>query len=70
VELWDTTKDNARLLLDAHSQRTEHIAFGSDDNVVFTNTNMPRAVLLPEISVGLILQTGWVRRIRYLDQSG
>jgi WD40 repeat protein len=34
------------------------------------NTNMPTAVLLPEISVGLILQTGWVRRIRYLDQSG
>jgi WD40 repeat protein len=32
------------------------------------NTNMPTAVLLPEASVGLILQSGSVRQIRYLDQ--
>ena len=32
------------------------------------NTNMPTAVLLPDASVGLILQSGSVRQIRYLDQ--
>jgi hypothetical protein len=31
------------------------------------NTNFPKAVLLPEVSLGLILQSGSVRKIRYLD---
>lgn len=38
VELWDAAGTDARISLDAHTVRVEHIAFGSQDGIVLTSS--------------------------------
>lgn len=38
VELWDTTKPNARVVIKAHAARAEFIAFGREEGIVLTNS--------------------------------
>ncbi len=38
LELWDVTQPSARVVIQAHVARTEHIAFGREDGIVLTNS--------------------------------
>jgi WD40 repeat protein len=55
LELWDASKANHRLLLEAHSMRTEYVAFGTADGIVLTNNDLDDDVKVWDMRTGKLL---------------
>jgi WD40 repeat protein len=48
LELWDTTKAGSRIVHQAHSVRTGHIAFGREDGIIFTSSVFDGSAMDPD----------------------
>jgi WD40 repeat protein len=48
LELWDTTKTGSRIVRQAHSVRTGHIAFGREDGIILTSSVFDGSALDPD----------------------
>lgn len=55
LELWDARETGARHLLEAHPLRTEHIAFGSADGIVLSNSAFDRRTRVWDVRSGQLL---------------
>jgi WD40 repeat protein len=55
LELWDAHKADHRLLLEAHSMRTEHVVFGSADGIVLTSSEIDGRAKVWDVRTGKLL---------------
>ncbi|MEO9080254.1 MAG: hypothetical protein ABI268_13220 [Rhodanobacter sp.] len=57
LELWDVRRIGARRLLQAHSMRTQHLAFGTRDQIVFSTSEIDDVTKVWNIHSGKLLCT-------------